>query len=155
MNPCQVNITPLTSCFTNPHGVLWHTILHEIHISQLPSKSLVDSLQSLLFPTQSAMDFLGCHVNNTPLTISFKSHFPFTVMSSLSPLIGKNPELGGFSIGYVQFITSEPTDNQVSSFSPVGTISLSSCPVRHLWMTKFRAWWLLDWLCPCHLWTDR
>ena len=46
-------------------------------------------------------------------------------MSSLSPLNGKNPELGGFSIGYVQFITSEPTDNQVSSFSLVGTISFT------------------------------
>jgi len=47
----------------------------------------------------------------------------------------QNFELGGFSIGYV-LVTSEPTDSQVSPFSPVGTISLSSCPVRHLWMTK-------------------
>jgi len=41
---------------------------------------------------------------------------------SLSPLNGRNPEHGVFSIGYVH-TTSEPTDNQVSSFSPVGTIS--------------------------------
>jgi len=47
-----------------------------------------------------------------------------------------NFELGGFSIGYV-IATSEPTDSQVSSFSPVRTISLSSCPVRHLWMKNF------------------
>jgi len=75
-------------------------------------------------------------------------------MSSSSPLNSKHPELGGFSIGYIH-VTSELTDNQVSSFSPVGTISLSSCPVRHLWMTKFWAWWLLNRLCPCYLWTDR
>ena len=55
----------------------------------------------------------------------------FTVISSLSPLNGKNPEHGGFSIGYVDD-TSEPTDNQVSSFSPVGTIPLPLCPVCHL-----------------------
>ena len=36
-----------------------------------------------------------------------------------------NFELGGFSIGYV-IVTSEPADSQVSSFSPVRTISLSS-----------------------------
>ena len=46
-----------------------------------------------------------------------------------------NFELGGFSIGYV-IATSKQTDSQVSPSSPVGTISLSSCPVRHLWMTK-------------------
>jgi len=40
-------------------------------------------------------------------------------MSSLSPLNGRNPELGGFSIGYV-YVTSELTDNHVSSSSPVG-----------------------------------
>jgi len=45
--------------------------------------------------------------------------FIFTVMSSSPPLNGKNPELGGFSIGYVH-VTPEPTDNQVSSSSPVG-----------------------------------
>jgi len=33
----------------------------------------------------------------------------FTVMSSLSPLNGRNSELGGFSIGYIH-ITSELTD---------------------------------------------
>jgi len=44
----------------------------------------------------------------------------FTVMSSLSPLNGRNSELGGFSIGYVH-ITFELTDSQVSSFSQVGT----------------------------------
>ena len=49
--------------------------------------------------------------------------FIFTVTSSLPPLNGKNPELGGFSIGYVHD-TSEPTDNQVSSFSPVRTITV-------------------------------
>jgi len=58
----------------------------------------------------------------------------FTVLSSLSPLNARNPELGSFSIGYVH-ITSEPTDNQVSSFSPVGTISLPFCSIRHLWTT--------------------
>jgi len=57
-------------------------------------------------------------------------------MSSLSPLNSRNPEHGVFSIGYVH-ITSEPTNNQVSSFSPVGTIPLSLCPVRHLWTTGF------------------
>ena len=95
------------------------------------------------------MDFLGCHVNNTPLIISSKIYiyiskgdinfhliFPdgiisFTVMSSLTLMNGRNLELGGFSIGYVH-VTSEPTDNQVSSFSLVGTIPLSLCPVRHL-----------------------
>jgi len=45
--------------------------------------------------------------------------FIFIVTSSLPPLNGKNPELGGFSIGYVHD-TSELTDNQVSSSSPVG-----------------------------------
>jgi len=54
----------------------------------------------------------------------------------MSPLNGRNLELGGLSIGYV-YITSEPTDNQVSSFSPVGTIPLSLCPVRHLWKSGF------------------
>jgi len=54
-------------------------------------------------------------------------------MSSSSPLNGKNPKLGGFSIGYVH-VTSELTDNQVSSFSPVGTTPSPLCPVRHLWM---------------------
>ena len=43
----------------------------------------------------------------------------------------QNSELGSFSIGYVH-ITSEPTDNQVSSSSPVGTIPLPLCPVHHL-----------------------
>jgi len=52
-------------------------------------------------------------------------------MSSLSPLNGRNLELGGFSIGYVH-ITSEPTDNKVSSSSPVGTTPLLLCPARHL-----------------------
>ena len=78
----------------------------------------------------------------------------FTIMSSLSPLNSRNSELGGFSINYVH-VTSEPTDNQVSSFSPVRTISSSSCPVHHLWMTKFRAWWLLNRFRHCDLWTDR
>jgi len=41
-------------------------------------------------------------------------------MFSLLPLNGKNTELGGFSIGYVN-ITPELTDNQVSLYSPVGT----------------------------------
>jgi len=57
--------------------------------------------------------------------------FIFTVTSSQQPLNGRNLELSGFSIGYVH-ITSELTDNQVSPFSPVGTISLSLCPVNHL-----------------------
>ena len=67
------------------------------------------------------MDFLGCHIKNTPLTISpkniqrryqsptefmIKHYFPhgvisFTVISNLSPLNGRNPEVGGFSISYV------------------------------------------------------
>ena len=49
--------------------------------------------------------------------------FIFTVMFSSPPLNGKNPELDGFSIGYVHD-TSELTDNQVSSSSPVGTTPL-------------------------------
>jgi len=59
------------------------------------------------------------------------NYFILTVMSSMLPLNGRNPELGGFSIGYVH-ITSELTDNQVSSSSPVGTTYLPLCPVRHL-----------------------
>jgi len=46
----------------------------------------------------------------------------FTIMTSLSPKNDRNSELDSFSISYVH-ISSEPTDNQVSSFSPVGTIS--------------------------------
>jgi len=54
--------------------------------------------------------------------------FLFTVMSSLSPLNGRNPKLGGFSIGYV-YITSELIDSQVSYSSPEGTTPLPLCPV--------------------------
>jgi len=57
--------------------------------------------------------------------------FIFFITSSSPPLNGKNPELDGFSISYVHDI-SEPTDNKVSSSSPVGTIPLPLCPVRHL-----------------------
>ena len=81
---------------------------------RLSSKSIIS--KSIISP----MDFLGCHVNNTPLTISYKTILrryqfstqfmmktlippsgiiSFAVMSSLSPLNGKNSELGGFSIG--------------------------------------------------------
>ena len=73
-------------------------------------------------------------------------------MSSLLPLNGKNLELGGFSIGYVH-ITSEPTDNQVSSFSPVGTILY-----RYVqFATSERQGFELatpNQLCPYYLWTD-
>ena len=62
--------------------------------------------------------------------------FLFTIMSSSSPLNDRNPELGGFSISHVQSTTSELTDNQVSSSSPVGTTPLSLCPVRHLWTVR-------------------
>ena len=55
----------------------------------------------------------------------------------------QNFELGGFSIGHVQSITSELTDSQVSSFSLMWTSLLSSCPVRHLWTTKFWVWQFL------------
>ena len=60
-------------------------------------------------------------------------------MSSSLPLNGRNPELGGFSIGYVH-VTSESTNNQVSSFSPVGTDPLPLCPVRHLWTAGLWVW---------------
>jgi len=54
-------------------------------------------------------------------------------MSSMLPLNGRNPELSSFAIGYVH-VTSEPTDNQVSSSSPLWTTPLLLCPVCHLWM---------------------
>jgi len=58
--------------------------------------------------------------------------------------------LGGFLISYVQSITSEPTDSQVSSFI------LPSCPVYHLWMLKLWIRKCLNWPCPIHhLWTDQ
>jgi len=46
-------------------------------------------------------------------------------MSSSPPL---NDELGGFSIGHVQSITSEPIDSQVSPFS--FTVISSSSPLN-------------------------
>ena len=80
-------------------------------------------------------------------------------------------ELGGFSTGYV-IATSELADSQVSSFSSTRTISLSlvaSQSVTSLrslnreiakthpsvWQGLFRAWWLLNQLCHCDLWTGR
>ena len=58
-----------------------------------------------------------------------------------------NFELGGFSIGYV-IATSELADSQVSSFSPARIISLTL-------YDKFWAWWLLNRLRHCDLWTGR
>ena len=105
--------------------------------------------QQVLSPTQSLLNFSGCHVNNIPLTISSRFHPTSSLVvsqsvTSLRPLnrqIAKshpsvrqglflchymtNFELGDFSIGYV-IATSEPADSQVSSFSLASTISLSS-----------------------------
>jgi len=152
------NIFPTESpqssfCHVNDH--LWHIVSYGIHFltpqrvsGRLPSKSII-------FPFKSLMDSLGCHINNTPLTISSKLHpkeisifhriydqtlfpsvefFLFTIMSSLSHLNGRNPELDGFSIDYVH-VTSQLIGNQVSSSSPLGTTPLPLCPVRHLWTT--------------------
>ena len=103
-------------------------------ISYLPSE--------FLSPTQSLVDFSGCHVNNITLTISSKFHPNFelggfsigyviatsepadTQVSPFSPT-RTTFELSGFSIGYV-IATSEPADSQALSFIPVRTISLSS-----------------------------
>jgi len=52
-------------------------------------------------------------------------------MSSLSPLNGRNLELGNFSIDYV-YVTSELTDSQVTFSSPVETTPLPLYPVHHL-----------------------
>ena len=74
-------------------------------------------------------------------------------MSSSSPLNDKI-----LSLVASQSVTSlRPLNQQIAKshpFSPVGTISLPSCPVHHVWMTKFWAWWLLNRLRPCDLWTD-
>ena len=73
----------------------------------------------------------------------------FVIMSSSSHLNEKKFELGGFSIGYVQFATSEPTDSQVFLFG------LLLCPVRHLWTVNTPNLVISNRLCPVyHLWTD-
>jgi len=80
---------------------------------------------------------------NFPTEFTIKSYLPkwnyfFYRHVQLGSLNGKNLEFGGFSIGYDIHDTSELTDNQVLSFSPVGTIPLPLCPVRYLWMAGFR-----------------
>jgi len=82
----------------------------------------------------------------------------------------QNLELGGLSIGYV-IATSELTDCQVSSFSPIRTIlslvasqSVMSLRPLNQQIAKSHlsdqqglpwAWWLLNQLCHCDLWIGR
>jgi len=100
------------------------------------------------------MDFPDCHVNNIPLIISSKNirkRYQFFTEFMIKPyyppkglfLLPSCPACHLWTVkilslvvsqSVMSIITSEPTDNQVSSFSPVRTIPLSLCPVRHLWM---------------------
>jgi len=141
------------SSFYHVNDYFWHIISYGIHFLTRQRVSSILPSKSIIFLSKSLMHVPGCHINNIPLTISFKWFFKeilifpqnlwsnpispsgitsFTVMSSLSPLNGRNSKLGGFSISYVH-VTSELTDSQVSSSSPVGTTHLPSCPVRDLW----------------------
>ena len=88
--------------------------------------------------------YLVCHLWTDEYPIS-----PFFVVMSYSSPLNDNSEHGGFSIGHVQFITSEPTDSQVSPFC------LLLCPVRHLWTVNTPNLVISSQLCPIHhLWTD-
>ena len=122
-------------------------------IFKLYNEFLVDSPRSLLFPfscpqwiflvvtlTIYLWQFLPNKIQRRhqfshgvydQVLFSLMGLFDFTVTYSQPPLNGENSELGGFSIDYVHD-TSESTDNQVSSFSPVGTTPLPLCLVRHL-----------------------
>ena len=145
-----------TEFFYHINDYLWYIISYEIHFltpQRVSGRLLSKSIIFLSSPQWTLLAVtLTIHLNNTSLIISSKLHlkvvpispwnlwsnpislmkfFIFTVTSSLPSLNGKNPKLGGFSIGYVHD-TSELTDNQASSSSPVRTIPLPLCLVRHL-----------------------
>jgi len=112
MNPCQVNITPMTSCFTNPQAEKLSRSLLTKSSSNSSARDLIDMLMILSgnslgnnpFPTKSPWSFF-CHVNDylwhiifygihfvnspvsfwlTPLEVYLL--FPFSVLSRLSCL---------------------------------------------------------------------
>ena len=117
-----------------------------------PADSQVSILILLTF-TKDKSQFRACwHLQKTGLTfLSVKNYF----------------ELGGFLIGYV-IATSEPTDSQVSPFSPTRTTSslvasqsvMSLRPLNrqiaksHLLVRQglYWAWWLLNRLRHCDCW---
>ena len=94
----------------------------------------------------------------------------FTKDKSRLSVRQRHLEFGGFSIGYV-IATSEPADSQVSPFSPTRTtfelggfsigyviaISEPADSQAHLSVRQglVQAWWLLNWLRHCDLWTGR